>query len=52
MKIFYKNSYKVIDGYTLCKYCPFKYKICGVSSHWFNCNKNKLLLEKTQIFNL
>ena len=53
MKIFYKNSYKLIDGMTACVTCPFSLSlICAVSANWFHCSKRKLVLDNTQIFNL
>lgn len=53
MKIFYKNSYKLIDGYTLCLDCPFHYSnICIASINLFHCGIGKLELDNTQIFDL
>ena len=53
MKIFYKNSYKLVDGITLCTNCPFRISNnCIDTGNWFNCGRVKLVLDKTQIFDL
>lgn len=53
MKVFYKNSYKVVDGMTPCLNCPFSNSyFCVHSSPWFHCAKSRLTLSKTQIFDL
>ena len=53
MKIFYKKSYKLIDGVTACVNCPFNYSpMCVKSDSWFRCNKYRLVLKNVQIFHL
>lgn len=53
MKIFYKNSYKLINGITSCLDCPFSRSyFCVHSGTWFHCGRSRLILDETQIFDL
>lgn len=53
MKVFYKKSYKLINGMTACAACPFNNSLmCVKSDSWFRCSKHRLVLNNAQIFNL
>lgn len=55
MKIFYKNSYKLVksDNYYYCSECPFFCtKLCYLFDSSWDCRYHRLILDKTQIFNL